>query len=619
MIVIIKSFIMNIIPLNSFSKIHSKKLLPYFIILFATFVCHYGILKSEFIGDDIGRIIYSRSYFDTGLSTAMTEGMQDRPVLMAIMFLNYTLDGLNPFFYKLSSVILHLLLCLLLFSFFSHFQKHYLNKSNITFPLFCTLIFCVHPTNAQAIMSSIQVGIIISAIGIIGALLYYSKYLLDKKRIFYYISILFFTFGILAKPNIVTLPLMLMLFLLCNRQLTPKRFLTIIPYVLLCFVPFAFYFFAKINTQVNTLDWYHYLLVQFRVIFYYLKLFIIPANLHFSYELETNYAFYSYKMWLALFGHIAIGGLTFYLSKSLKYLWPVVALFYLALIPESSFFPIQDVIFEHRTYVPYLFLCLIFLIVFNHYKFFEKKYFYFIASISIIGLALTTHARIKSVDTYEKWSINDYQYKTPSEKNKLNLLNNLVVDLYFKVDKDTGVAKTIAMQFAAANPRNQLYPIYVNIFSYKLLSQAQKKETLETIGNILRSDKIILLENTRSHFLTFLYQNLGDFIQERFLYLKMLEPILQKQILYFTRYPDVYHEHKAFQTTLLLELKSYFERSAIKKPLMSDDLDQYLVVLEQLAYFYPGDAKIFYKNIDALEKNYSEYKDYFAKIRKKYF
>lgn len=589
---------------------------PYCAIAFCVFFTFYHSLKSEFIGDDVYRIYFNEAYFKEGYSSALTKIMPDRPLLMMVMFLNYCAGGINPFYFKLTSVSLHLFLGLMIFSFFKHFQQFYLKVTSSFLPLIFTLLFLVHPVNTQTLMSSIQAGVILSAIGIIGSILFFSKYILQQSRTYLLVSILFFSFGILSKPNIIILPFMLVLFLIATKQFSFQKLKSIIPFVLLCFVPLSFYLLGKIDNQTEAIGWYHYLLLQFRVIFFYFKLFFIPRDLHFFYEFGPDYAFYSWKTFVAFAGHLIIWLAAIFYSKFIKFLWLGVACIYLTLIPESSFFPIKHILFEHRTYLPYIFLCLTLLIYFNHTTVYKNRYFKIIVTVILIIFSGLARLRIDSVDTYQKWAIDEYQYSTSTESNNLKFLNNL----YHAQDYPGGdlvQVKKIIEKIVSSHPKHPLYSIYVDIFSYDSSTYPRKKETLEKIANFLIENKISYSFEVRSNLLVFLERKLPAFFPNQLSLCLMLEPIFRSQISYFKLYA-VFYYHQEFQVRMLTYLKSYYEKMAMKTKLKDDELARYFIVLEQLAYLHPEKVKEIFKQIDYFELNYPQYSKPIMGIRKKF-
>jgi tetratricopeptide (TPR) repeat protein len=110
-----------------------------------------------------------------------------------------------------------------------------------------------------------------------------------------------------------------------------------------------------------------YLLTEFRVIATYLRLLILPINQNLDYDYPVYYSLFDPSVFASFLLHVALAGLALFLFiRSGRHLtsdtpWPGVSMrlvcfgifwFYLALSVESSLIPINDVIFEHRLYLP---------------------------------------------------------------------------------------------------------------------------------------------------------------------------------------------------------------------------------------------------------------------------
>jgi tetratricopeptide (TPR) repeat protein len=146
-----------------------------------------------------------------------------------------------------------------------------------------------------------------------------------------------------------------------------------------------------------------YFLTQFRVILTYIRLFILPFNQNLDYDYPLSTGFFQLKTFLSfslLVGILATGILLFkrYRLISFGILW-----FFLTMSVESSIIPIsQNVIFEHRTYLPGFGFFLAFTGAF--FYFFKERY------LKIAVIILLMIAAINTVLTYQRNKIwlNEY-------------------------------------------------------------------------------------------------------------------------------------------------------------------------------------------------------------------
>lgn len=97
-----------------------------------------------------------------------------------------------------------------------------------------------------------------------------------------------------------------------------------------------------------------YLLTQFTVVRKYLRMLIWPINQNLDHDIKIQSTVLSGSvLWsLAIEGGLVV--LAWWLYRKKFRLAPLgIIFFFLALLPESSVFPITDVMFEHRVYLPF--------------------------------------------------------------------------------------------------------------------------------------------------------------------------------------------------------------------------------------------------------------------------
>ena len=146
-----------------------------------------------------------------------------------------------------------------------------------------------------------------------------------------------------------------------------------------------------------------YFFTQFSVILTYIRLFFLPFNQNLDYDYPLSTGFFQLKTFFSfslLLGILAAGVLLFkkYRLISFGIFW-----FFLTLSVESSIIPIsQNVIFEHRTYLPGFGFFLAFTGAF--FYFFKEKYLH----VAVIILLLI--ATVNTYLTYQRNKIwkNDY-------------------------------------------------------------------------------------------------------------------------------------------------------------------------------------------------------------------
>jgi len=197
-----------------------------------------------------------------------------------------------------------------------------------------------------------------------------------------------------TKEITFTLPFMLLLVeAIFFGSFTRKRWIALIPFLLtLAIIPLSPLpegfgergdFIARETTAIGRMD---YLLTQFSVIVTYLRLLILPVHQILDYDYPIYHSLFEPTVLFSfLFLSVLLGlalYLLFYSQHStrpglLKLIGFGLLWFFLALSIESSIIPIEDVILEHRLYLP-------------------SVGFFLAVSVSVLGL-MDRQRRIKAV------------------------------------------------------------------------------------------------------------------------------------------------------------------------------------------------------------------------------
>jgi len=314
-----------------------------------------GALGTGFFGDDQGRIIGNEDLLG-GPLRAVSSGLKDRPVLMFSLWLDVRLWGVSPFALRLMNVFLHSLVGLALWRVLEVMRVRHRPLGSPAGPLLLALFFVLHPIHNQAVNLIVQRGVILSALFMLASLLAFLAFLEGGSRRDLLLSVLGFLLSILSKPGSSFFPLFLLGYLTLTGRLKEKA-LAVVPHFAVLALPLAFYYVVGENLQLGTVvDRGTYLLTQARVTLLYLKLFFFPYGLHYFYDIEPSLGLLDHYTWAALAVHGLFALLIVRLFRSNGLAAFFFAAVYLALLPESGLFPILHLAFEHRTYIPLLFL-----------------------------------------------------------------------------------------------------------------------------------------------------------------------------------------------------------------------------------------------------------------------
>ena len=418
--------------------------------------------------------------------------------------LNYHFYQFNVFGYHLFNLAIHLVSSLLVwwlinltFSTPIMKEKRISRHANLI-SLFTGLVFVSHPIQTQAITFIWQRAVSMAALFYLASLCFYVKSRLlncqkaqlprhrklvslrgalftdeaipqrSLQRICYIFSLITATLAMFTKENAITLPLMIMLyefsFFKAKRIFNSKR---LIPFLLIfLIIPLTWALcesekFQARHSFFTNISPLQYLLTEFRVILTYIRLAFLPLHQNLDYD-------YSYSKSLfeapTLFSFIFLVAVLLFAKRmfskyrliSFSVFW-----FFLTLLPESSIFPFEDVIYEHRLYLP-LAGYSIFLVSGIYYLYTEHSSLFGKNSIKAMTITLLMIVTCNSVLTYQRnkvwkdeftlWS--DIVQKSPHKARPYNSLG-----LIYK--KQGNSAKALAYY----NKAIEIFPNYAEAYN----------------------------------------------------------------------------------------------------------------------------------------------------------
>jgi tetratricopeptide (TPR) repeat protein len=307
--------------------------------------------------------------------------------------LNYYLHGLDVTGYHVFNLIIHIINGLLVYvlvrlifqtPFFEDVMPEHDSFSLLTpgvFALCSALIFVSHPVQTEAVTYISQRFASLSTLFYLLSIVTYMRTRLSGtvsvKYSLYAISLISAVMAMLVKEISFTLPVMIALFeIFFFRGTSRKRALLLFPFALTMLVIPAAILTAQGSLSIGNLNETmkamasepalsrpEYLFTQFRVIVTYLRLLFLPVNQNLDYDYPFYHTFFTPKVFLSflLLLLIFLSGV-YCLYRSIRketekrhYLRLIslgIFWFFITISVESSIIPIQDVIFEHRLYLP---------------------------------------------------------------------------------------------------------------------------------------------------------------------------------------------------------------------------------------------------------------------------
>ncbi len=378
----------------------------------------------------LGSIIYSNSFncsfhFDDASSIVANKAIQNLSNIKSLwnyssnrfiayfsFAVNYHYGQLNVWGYHLVNLIIHLInacivgwLTLLIFS-TPALKDNPTIKHKKTFAFFVALLFVSHPLATQSVTYIVQRMASLVAMFYLLSLALYMKGRLSENRITKYIwfagALVSAILALFTKENAYTLPFAILLFeifflqkekLIINFKdyriiLIIAAFLSIMIFMLSRFSLSIFKPIAPTQGNTNTITSLNYLFTQFSVIVKYIQLLFLPINQNADYDFPIANSLFGIRTLLCLFFLLALIGLAIFLFKKYRVISFGIFWFFITLVIESSIVPIDDVIFEHRTYLPSFgfflaFISALYILLWNKYKY---------VAISMLLLIIVTNS-----------------------------------------------------------------------------------------------------------------------------------------------------------------------------------------------------------------------------------
>lgn len=330
----------------------------------ATLLAYLPSFGARFFLDDFRIILENPLLHDLADISAIWRFSEARFIASLTFAANYTLHGDSVFGYHLVNFLVHLLAGIALF----WFARGLLHTPALAsddpgwkrwIPWLAVAIFLLHPLQTQAITYIVQRYTSLMAMFYLASMAAFVWARLRGSLPLFTVAAAGLVLAALSKQTAATLPLALVLIeLLFFRRLSPGAWtgtlagaalLTIACAWLLTLPAFDIPGLTRETDQITRGD---YLATQMEVLWRYIGLFFLFGEQRLEYDIAIASGFSAPATWVMALGHCAFIALAATLWRTLPLLAFGVLFYYLAHLVESSFFPIIDVAFEHRSYLP---------------------------------------------------------------------------------------------------------------------------------------------------------------------------------------------------------------------------------------------------------------------------
>lgn len=261
-------------------------------------------------------------------------------------------------------------------------KQHALSGQSRWVALATALLFVAHPLATQSVTYIVQrMASMVALFYFLSIAFYIKGRLADtrfKKITFLLAAVLAGLSAVHTKENAYTLPVCILLTELALFQVQPLKinnkrlwiFFGILSVsVVLAIARFSTAVFKPIPPSFGnayTISASEYLFTQFSVILKYIQLLFLPINQNLDYDYPIATGFFEVRTAVSFLLLTSLLVWALYIYNKNRLFSFTVLWFFITLSIESSFVPISDVIFEHRTYLPsFGFFLLLVVTIFN--------------------------------------------------------------------------------------------------------------------------------------------------------------------------------------------------------------------------------------------------------------
>jgi|694.fasta_scaffold02357_9 tetratricopeptide (TPR) repeat protein len=400
------------------------------------FAIYSNSIDCAFHFDDRNNIMENPVIRDVSNVGAIWEHSHTRFLPFYSFAMNYSISELEVGSYHYFNIFIHLLnaglvwwLTLLIFS-ISGLASNKIAESKNVIAFVMALLFVSHPLATQSVTYIVQRMASMAALFYLLAVIFYLKGRIadSSRRIIYYALFLIASVSaFLCKENSFTLPLTILLCEVCFFQTKSLKIQAskiysalglLVATLVIVLSNFSFSVFESKVPNGGTdyaVTSMNYLLTQFKVIPIYIRLLLFPYNQNLDHDIEPSFTLLDAPTLLGLLFLLSLIFFAIYFFKKNRIVSFGIFWFFIALSIESSIKPIEDVMFEHRTYLPSFgfFLALVGLVY--HFVYEKSKYLAYFIFMVIIGVnsVLTYQRNNVWKDSLSLWS--DVVSKSPNK------------------------------------------------------------------------------------------------------------------------------------------------------------------------------------------------------------
>lgn len=357
--------------------------LPVLVLMLLCLVVYFNSLSNGFVYDDYGSIVENKYIKQPGkffaalfnLSYYKMAGLEAsyRPVASLSYLLIYSIAELNPFYYHLTSLLLHTLNAILVYCLANFILQNRLSA------MLAGCLFACHPVLSEAVNCIDFNDDLLTTFFYLLALLLYIRLKAEHVRFnigAYCIGLLFYLLGLLSKEMAITLPAIMLLYDLILRDadrdpLTFKQQLNILKkrasfyygYVAVTLFYLFLRFFLFHNPGESLKSSYGSLFERIIYlpghIFNFIRLIVFPTNLNADYVFSYPDRFLDSMNLMGFAVVMGLAGASFFIYRYSKEIFFGIWWCFITLFPVSNLIGIYHPLAERYLYLPLIGFCLV--------------------------------------------------------------------------------------------------------------------------------------------------------------------------------------------------------------------------------------------------------------------
>lgn len=357
-------------------KQHNSNGSSLLILFLFVFILYSNTLSSPWVLDDFHNIVFNASLLQPVLSL-FEGGRLDRPIARLSFALNRLIGGDNPWGYHLVNTLIHALAAILLHRVIASLLRRRNGSRDPDcghIALLAALLWAGHPIQTQAVTYIVQRMTSLAGLFYLSGIYCYLRARGEERKKgrsgWWAGCLLSFLLAIASKENAVLFPVSLVLIEALFfregdlRLILPRQKTWLFMGASLVLLGSAFYFLTAgdLHALVNYGERYftleERLLTQPRVLWFYLSLIAWPMPWRFSLEHDFPISSSFTEPWQtlpALAGILLLAFLGWKARTRYPFLSLGILFYLLNHLVESSFLPLE-MVFEHRNYIPSMFL-----------------------------------------------------------------------------------------------------------------------------------------------------------------------------------------------------------------------------------------------------------------------